>query len=115
MLDALISFNPFTETGTQLEVVDDKTTFPCSCEEVLLLHPEMTNKCVVSDFLHDFEGVNLNIPGCELDVALDETLDRASLEKHHHFYCIFTGIRHYLSSLNVPHQMEPLTAAQVQG
>ena len=70
MLDTIISFDILAQAGTQLEVVDDETALPGSCEEVYLLHLEMANKSIVSDFLDDFEGVDLNIPSCKLNIAL---------------------------------------------
>ena len=77
------------EAGTQFEVADDEVTLPGGGVEIFFLHLHMTHKGIVPNFLDYPEGIDLYIPGSELDIALDQTLDGTSLHKHENFHCIF--------------------------
>lgn len=102
------------EAGTQFEVADDEVALPGGCVEILFLHLHVPHKGIVSDLLDNPEGIDLNIPGSELDIALDQTLDGTSLHKHENFHSIFLGIGHDLASINVPHQLEAIVAVDIR-
>ena len=86
---ALIRVDFNVPLNDQFEVTDDEVTLPGGGVEIFFLHLHMTHKGIVPNFLDYPEGIDLYIPGSELDIALDQTLDGTSLHKHENFHCIF--------------------------
>ena len=109
----VLCFDVPVEAGAQFEVVDDEVALPGRCVEILFLHLHVAHEGVVPDLLDYSEGIDLDIPGSELDVALYQPLDGASLHKHENFHCVFLGIRHDLASINVSHQLETIIAVDI--